>query len=366
VSTPKPILVTGTLYDAEGNPSPGTVIFKNALTISHKSDDALMVADTRTIQAGPSGVFAIPIPSSNDPAWTPENWTWRITTITPEKTTIWYAVVPFDAPGNTIALGKLVPVVQGGGNLYAPYNHTHSDLVTDAELTAALAALPPGGVVSVNNQTGVVTLTAAQVGADPAGSSAVALAQANAARWAVKSPEDAGYCGWMYDPGASVQAGLVMPTGGLSHIFRFRATKNTISNLHMHFTAGGTGLVTGQCFMSLNSDAGAQLAISADQAGATGGSSNWSTSGYKTIPLVGGPVSVTPGAWYKARMWSNGTTGPTASRAVNSNTVITNAGLAAPNFWWSTADTGLTTAASAPANIGTMTGIATAWWLAAS
>lgn len=383
MSTPKLITVTGTLFNIKGVPTSGTVKFTVPINVSHNASDDILVASDFTTTVGPTGEFSIAVPSSNDPAWSPTSWTMQIKLKTEDRTVLWSSVIPYNAPGDTIALNQLVPVPMANGQLYALVNHTHAAIdlsgyvtdaelagyVTDAELTAALAGLAPGGVTSVNLKTGAVTLTASDVGADSAGAAAAVAFTANLAYDASQAalaaipvipikPSDHGFVGWMFDP-AQVQAGTILATAGLSYIFRFRATGSLITNLNMHFTAGGTGLTAGQCFASLHSDAGAQLGITADQA------ANWAGGGYKICPLVT-PVAVTPGTWYKARVWFNGTTGPTLSRGVNSSSVITNAGLSAPNFRWSTADAGLTTGGTAPANIGTMTGAATAWWLAAS
>lgn len=175
-------------------------------------------------------------------------------------------------------------------------------------------------------------------------------------------PADHNFVGWTYPPGETPQAGFVVVTSGLSYVLRFRIFSTVVSNLFLHFTAGGTGLVAGQCFATLHNDAGASLgagAVTADQ------STAWATGGLKTMALTT-PQAVTAGAWYKMRFWFNGTTGPTASRATSSSSALINAGLVAPNFRWATADSGLTTAALAPTTIGTMTGGAVAIWGAAS
>jgi hypothetical protein len=178
---------------------------------------------------------------------------------------------------------------------------------------------------------------------------------------AVILPTDHGLGGWTF-PTDSIQGGTILATAGLSYVVRLKAMGATITNILLHFTAGGATLTAGQCFASLHNDAGAILgssAVTADQA------TNWASGGMKVMPLTVAQA-VTPGNWYKIRFWFQGTTGPTLSRAVNSSSAITNAGLVAPNFRYGTADTGLTTSALAPGTIGTITGGATAWWVAVS
>lgn len=171
-------------------------------------------------------------------------------------------------------------------------------------------------------------------------------------------PADHNLAGWTFNP-KNIQAGTILPTAGVSHIVRLRATSTTITNILLHFTVGGSTLTAGQCFAQLLTDAGTVLSSTADQATA------WASGGLKTMALAV-PQSVTRGGWYKVRFWFNGTTGPTLTRAGNSSTAIINVGLSTPNFLYATADTGLTTLASAPAGIGTQTGGSTAWWVGLS
>lgn len=175
--------------------------------------------------------------------------------------------------------------------------------------------------------------------------------------WALLGPVPAiehGFCGWNFDS-AMVQAGTILGTGGLSYIFRVRAMQSTVSAINVHLTVGGSALTN--AFASLHDDSGLILsptAITANQ------NTNLQTGGERTMPL-GASQAVTPGKFYRVRLWATGTTLPTLSRACNSSSAVVNAGGAA--LWFASADSGLTDAASAPDQIGSMTGIATAWWV---
>lgn len=167
--------------------------------------------------------------------------------------------------------------------------------------------------------------------------------------------------GWTFDP-ICVQGATVLATAGLSYVVRIRVMSATVTNIHFHFTVGGSSLTSGQCFASLHNDAGAILgagAVTADQ------STSWASGGFKTCALTVAQ-GVTAGDWYKVRFWFNGTTGPTLSRGINSSAAITNANLSGTTNRFGTADSGLTTSAGAPGTIGTITGGATAWWVAVS
>jgi hypothetical protein len=176
---------------------------------------------------------------------------------------------------------------------------------------------------------------------------------------------DHNYGGWTFDP-AMVQGNGLVVTSGLTYIIRLRIMSALVTNLHFHITTPGATLTSGQCFATLHDDAGVLLAANAVTSDLSGtGTNGWQTGGIKTHPLVAAQVT-TPGNWYKIRFWFNGTTGPTFSRALSSSSAILNAGLVAPNFRYATADTTVTTLASAPATIGTQTGDSIARWAAVS
>jgi hypothetical protein len=172
------------------------------------------------------------------------------------------------------------------------------------------------------------------------------------------TPSDNNLVGGTYDT-ATAQAATIWPASGTLNVARLLVTAPVVTNIIMHFTVAGGTLTTDQCFAGLYNAAGALLgagAVTADQ------SVVWATGGLKTMPLtVAQAVAVDQ--FYYVGWYAVGSTMPTQTRALNSNTVITNVGLAAPNFRFATADTGLTTAM--PANIGTMTGSLTSWgvWL---
>jgi hypothetical protein len=176
---------------------------------------------------------------------------------------------------------------------------------------------------------------------------------------------DHNYGGWTFDP-AMVQGNGLVVTSGLTYVIRLRIMSSLVTNLHFHITTPGATLTSGQCFATLHDDSGVLLAASAVTSDLSGtGTNGWLTGGLKTHPLVT-PQATTPGNWYKIRFWFNGTTGPTFSRALSSSSAILNAGLSAPNFRYATADTSVTTLASAPGTIGTQTGDSIARWAAVS
>lgn len=172
------------------------------------------------------------------------------------------------------------------------------------------------------------------------------------------SPASQGYVGWTGKPSQTVQAGTIMPTAGILNLVRIQALGSLVTNIVMHASTSSVGLTVGQCFAGLYTAAGVLMSSTADQ------STAWLSGGLKSMPLaVAQPVTVN--AFYYVGFYANTATSlPTFSRMLNSNTAITNAGLAAPGFDFATANTGLTTALPDPFT--TQTGGNTAWWVALS
>lgn len=382
MAIPRLITVTGTVLSPAGAPVAGAVLtFNNNPMVRDSATDDVMPANQSITQTtGANGEISLAVPCTDDPAFTPSGWTWMLTLTVPGSPTEFYPVsVPYAAPGATVKLSQLLPAASSSGmTLYATLTQLAGYLPLAGgtlggqvlmgdrfrlSATGGMDWAPSGGGYDLNlYRAGVgllqtdYTFNAAALrlnGVDLQG-----LLDAKQDK-VTMTPAEAPLAGWSFDP-IMVQAATILPTSGVSHVVRVRATSSSISNILLHFTVAGTGLVAGQCFATLHNDAGVQIAASADQ------STNWASSGLRYIPLTGAPVAVTKGAWYKVRFWFNGTTGPTVSRAVNSNTVIVNAGMSAPNFRFATADTGLTTLAGAPTTIGTQTGGNTAWWVGLS
>lgn len=170
-------------------------------------------------------------------------------------------------------------------------------------------------------------------------------------------PADHNLLGWTFDP-AEVQAGTIMPTAGLLQLARVKVFGTLVTNILIHLTTGGTTLTAGQCFAALFSPTGTLLSATADQ------STAWGSGGLKSMALTA-PQVVGWGSWPYVGLFANTAgTMPTLSRGLNSSSAILNAGLAAPNFRYASADAALTTAM--PASFSAQTGTATAFWVGLS
>lgn len=269
------------------------------------------------------GTCSLQVPATNATGWTPQDFAYEVTVCSGAR--VRRGTVQLDRGTTTV---NLADVIQWEGA--AEQGVTYA---TVAQLATVQADLDTA-------EAGLVTATAT----------------ANLAAAGAVKATDHSLVGYTFDP-AGVQAGTVQPTAGLAQVARVRALSATVTNILLHATAGGSSLTAGQCFAALYTDAGVWMASTADQA------SSWAGGGLKTCTLTA-PQTVTPYAWYRVLWWFNGTTGPTWSRGVNSSSAILNVGLSAPTLRYSTANSGLTTAA--PGTIGTQTGGSTAWWVGLS
>lgn len=170
------------------------------------------------------------------------------------------------------------------------------------------------------------------------------------------APADHNFLTWSYDP-ALAAAGTIVANGGTLYVIRLKLpVAALVTNIVMEVSTAGATLTAGQNFAALYDASRALLAVTADQAAA------WASTGLKTMALAA-PQAV-PAGYVHACFWTVGSTLPTFTRGTALNAVQPNAGLAAPNLRYATADASLTT--TAPATIGTQTAASASYWAALS
>lgn len=127
------------MFTLSGEPEQGQVVFSSSTVVRNPTTgDAVGPGALRgTFDA--QGDIAIVLPATNDPAWTPVGWTYRLDARLSGGLVSYDVVIPYDAPGGEVKLAELLPTDEGGELLYAAYSHTHADTVTDEDLTEALA-----------------------------------------------------------------------------------------------------------------------------------------------------------------------------------------------------------------------------------
>lgn len=119
-------------------------------------------------------------------------------------------------------------------------------------------------------------------------------------------PSDHGLLAWSFDPVLAGAAGGVLANGFIFLAKLKAAALTTITNVELFTGGNGAGLVAGQNFCGIY-QGGVLLGATADQ------SANWLAFGVQKMPIVGGPITVAPGAFYVATL-ANGTTVPTLMR----------------------------------------------------
>lgn len=159
-------------------------------------------------------------------------------------------------------------------------------------------------------------------------------------------PSDLGYLAWTQDPN-SCRDNSALTTAGRVQLTRLiRVPAGSITNLEMCILAAGATLTAGQCFAALYSVAtGALLGTTADQAAA------WVSTGSKTMPISGGPVSWAGGDLWVA-VFYNGTTGPGFLRPPSGASGNGKAAAASARFTRDSTNTGRTT--TMPGTLGTL------------
>jgi hypothetical protein len=168
-------------------------------------------------------------------------------------------------------------------------------------------------------------------------------------------PTDVGLVGWTADPANDIIGAAALATAGTLYLSRVKTLASLVTAIQVNLTVAGGTLTAGRCFAALFTDAGTLLSSTADQATA------WTSTGVKDMALSVAQA-VVPNSWYQVGLFFNGTTGPTLSIGANVSAALTNAGLAAAPYRYSTANTGLTT--SMPGTFSAQTATATAWWIA--
>jgi hypothetical protein len=136
MALPKLITYRQTFLRPNGQPEQGFVRFEVPGFVRDSASDDVMAPGALTA-ALVDGDVTLQVPSTDDPAWSPQGWTYKVTVSLSSGTAEPIDVaVPYDSPNDELDL--LLPVPADSGELYAPVAHTHTGFATDAELAAAL------------------------------------------------------------------------------------------------------------------------------------------------------------------------------------------------------------------------------------
>lgn len=125
MALPTLITVSGTLLDIDGTPAKGHVAFYSGTTALSSADDTVVVPSYILVPVELDGTFEVELPATNDPAWTPEGWTYKVVVNYNGNRYSFSTVIPYDANDGLINFSELLPALEGGSELYAAFNHTH-------------------------------------------------------------------------------------------------------------------------------------------------------------------------------------------------------------------------------------------------
>jgi hypothetical protein len=225
--------------------------------------------------------------------------------------------------------------------------------------TAAEALLAPlvsptftGTPVFPSTNYSSVTPVANSATAPTAGSAATFSRSDHAHPRVIFDPTDHGLISWNYDVSLGNAASAPLATAGTLYTQKLHVpVASSVTNILCYVATVGGTLTSGQCFAALY-QGGNLIGQTADQSVA------WTSTGAKTMALVGGPFNVAAGD-VQVVFWFNGTTGPALYRTAG-NATFMNFGLSAANSRWGTADTGKTT--TAPGTLATIAQAGVAYW----
>lgn len=216
------ITVTARYYKPDGSPAAGSVRFQLSAAATAPADRAIVPLTSVKALLDTAGAISVVLAASDDPDWSASGLTYQVTErIVGAEPRTYNVAVPAAAAGGTVDLAALAPAVAGpalvsyvlAAAVGAPSGVASLDATGQVPLSQ-LGNAPAGGgggaVASVNDQTGVVVLDAADVGADPAGT---ATTQVTAHTLAFDPHGDRAYAAGQ----VTAHTGAVDPHGDRAH-----------------------------------------------------------------------------------------------------------------------------------------------------
>lgn len=128
MAIPTLITLKATIRDSVG-PVAGRMVFARHVAVrpASGSDEEYPIPEEIVVSIGADGILELPIPATDDPAFSPTGWTWEVRTYFPHWRGIFFIQVPYNSPDGELRLSQIAPEPEDGtGDLYALVNHTHS------------------------------------------------------------------------------------------------------------------------------------------------------------------------------------------------------------------------------------------------
>ena len=262
------IQVHGEILDPDGlTPAVGTVTFTNRVELRDTVANVVYEPARWVATLDVNGEFTITLPVTDNPDITPLNWTYGVYV----STTQWREAFSIELPaalGPVAEFADLIPLddpdtCTPDGTACAPISLVGQVETLQAEVDDILVSF----VVSVNGESGIVILSAADVGADPAGSAAAvdALLHASDASWITSGTLDYRRLGGIIAENLSVvfgRATLVSP-GTAADVWQWQYNGTRVTYINEYSCLRVRGIPDNQVparFMSHNTRDGTPLA----------------------------------------------------------------------------------------------------------
>lgn len=180
------ITVSGTIQLTDDVPKPasGYIEWKTDYPLTDVADNIVSGPINLKATLNANGFFSIELPATNDPNISPLDFPYHVSVKTTAYNEQFDTYLPYDTPGAAIDWAMISPVLNPPAptGVYAPYSEIAARMAADAVLQGEIDAIVGGGiVVSVNGETGVVVLDAADVGAVPTGTAVLLTTDQNVA-----------------------------------------------------------------------------------------------------------------------------------------------------------------------------------------
>jgi hypothetical protein len=126
VAQPATVTIVGTALRPGGSPESGIVKFEQPVDLRSGTDGTIIAQGERAATIADDGSFSLTVYRTDDPAWSPQGWTYRVTLGLSSSTSTYDVQVP-GSLGATVELADLLPALSPSqGAQYAPIGHTHS------------------------------------------------------------------------------------------------------------------------------------------------------------------------------------------------------------------------------------------------
>jgi hypothetical protein len=111
---PRIITVQGTFIKSDGTPETGSLEFYSKVYVVESDGETAMVPSVTRGDLDPLGQVHIELPATDDPAWSPNNWTYTLVMRLSGDFSSKEVVIPYNSPGAILSVSQLVPTYPSG------------------------------------------------------------------------------------------------------------------------------------------------------------------------------------------------------------------------------------------------------------